>query len=153
MGAHLWAPPSAPLCGPSYISCGHSLSSGQSPHPHTLITPMPCALTVSPCADPCLTMGWPFTTYLLSTNPSQLQSLTPRVSLLHVQCTACTILLLNIDQMKLFLNKEYNCICVFKAKVLLCRITLLTFSHTKKKKYSTPQEKGNIGAQRIYTYY
>ena len=36
------------------------------PHPHTLIMTMPRALTLSPCAHPYLTMGWPFLTYLLS---------------------------------------------------------------------------------------
>ena len=43
---------SCPLCGPSYVSWGHSVSSGQRPRPHTLITPMPCDLTLSPSAQP-----------------------------------------------------------------------------------------------------
>ena len=52
LGAHLWAPSSAPLCRPSYVSCGRSLSYGQRPRPHTLINPMPRALTLSPRAQP-----------------------------------------------------------------------------------------------------
>ena len=51
-GAHLCAPPPAPLCRPSYVSCRRSLSSGQQPRQHTLIMPMPRALTLSPRAQP-----------------------------------------------------------------------------------------------------
>ena len=67
----IWEPTSGflllpPFCRPSYVSWGHSLSSGQWPRPRTLIMPMPRALPLSPSAYPCLTMGWLFKTYLLS---------------------------------------------------------------------------------------
>ena len=65
----LLLPPSA---GPPTSPVG-ALSSVQHPHLYTLITTITRVLTLSPCAHPCLIMGWPFTMYLLSTNPSQLQ--------------------------------------------------------------------------------
>ena len=69
----IWEPTSGsgflllpPFCRLSYVSWGRCLSSGQWPRPHTLIMPMPRALTLSPSAYPCLAMGWLFKTYLLS---------------------------------------------------------------------------------------
>ena len=61
LGSSSCPPPRALLCLLIALSLLRS-----TPHPHTLIMTMPRALTLSPCAHPYLTMGWPFLTFLLS---------------------------------------------------------------------------------------
>ena len=68
LGSSFCPPLRALLC-----LCRRSLSSGQRPHPDPLIMTMLPALTLLPCVHACLTKGRPFTMYLLSTNPTQLQ--------------------------------------------------------------------------------